>query len=96
MKNNIAWATPLVSALLLAEKELDRHWHPRHETIEKEVTIMNRFGLHVRPAAMLVRLANRFDSTTSVAKEGVEVDGKSVMALIADGHGINNCWFQLK
>ena len=41
MKNNIAWATPLVSALLLAEKELDRHWHPRHETIEKEVTIMN-------------------------------------------------------
>jgi phosphotransferase system HPr (HPr) family protein len=96
MKNNIAWATPLVSALLLAEKDLDRHWHPRHETIEKEVTIMNRFGLHVRPAAMFVRLANRFDSTTSAAKEGVEVDGKSVMSLIADGHGINNCWFQLK
>lgn len=45
--------------------------------------MMNRFGLHVRPAAMLVRLANRFDSTISVAKEGVEVDGKSVMALIS-------------
>jgi phosphotransferase system HPr-like phosphotransfer protein len=45
---------------------------------------------------MLVRLANRFDSTTSVANEGVEVDGKSVMALIADGHGINNRWFQLQ
>ena len=43
---------------------------------------MNRFGLRVRSAAMLVRLANRFDSTTSVAKEGVDVDGKSVMALM--------------
>lgn len=45
--------------------------------------MMNRFGLHVRPAAMLVRLANRFDSTISLAKEGVEVDGKSVMALMS-------------
>ena len=83
MKTNIAWATPLVSALLLAEKELDRHWQPQAETIEKEITIVNRFGLHTRPAGMFVRLANRFESIISVTKEGVEVDGKSVMALIS-------------
>ena len=83
MKNNISWATPLVSALLLAEKELDRHRHPPVETIEKEITIVNRFGLHLRPAAMFARTANRFHSHISAAKGGVEVDGKSVLALIS-------------
>jgi phosphocarrier protein len=83
MKNNIAWATPLVSALLLAEKELNRHWHPPVERIKKEITIMNRLGLYVRPAAMFARTANGFRSTISLAKESEEVDGKSVMALMS-------------
>jgi phosphotransferase system HPr (HPr) family protein len=83
MKNNIAWAMPLVSGLLLAEKVLDRHWHPPVERIKKEITVMNRLRLHVRPAAMFARVANQFHSKVVVAKDGVEVDGKSVTALIS-------------
>ncbi len=37
----------------------------------------------MRPAAMFVRLASRFHSNVWVAKDGIEVDGKSVMSLIA-------------
>ena len=44
---------------------------------------MNRFGLHVRPAAVFARMANGFRSTIWVAKESEEVDGKSVMALMS-------------
>ena len=39
-----------------------RHCHPRAETLEKEVTVVNYFGLHIRPAATFARLANRFRS----------------------------------
>ncbi len=51
---------PLVSAVLLAEEELVRHLHPPVKKLEKEFTLVNRFGLHVRPAAMLARTANHF------------------------------------
>jgi phosphocarrier protein HPr len=37
----------------------------------------------MRPVAMFVRLASRFHSNVWVAKDGIEVDGKSVMSLIA-------------
>jgi len=37
--------------VLLAEEELVRHLHPPVKKLEKEFTLVNRFGLHVRPAA---------------------------------------------
>ena len=59
------------------------------EKIEKELTIVNRLGLHARPAAMFVRIASRHRSEIWVSKEGEEVNGKSIMGLmmLAAGQG---------
>ena len=59
------------------------------QTIEKEVLIVNRLGLHARPAAMFVRIASRYRSEIWVSKEREEVNGKSIMGLmmLAAGQG---------
>ena len=59
------------------------------QKIEKEVTIVNRLGLHARPAAMFVRIASRHRAEIWVAKEGEEINGKSIMGLmmLAAGQG---------
>ena len=49
---------------------------------EKPVQIVNRLGLHARAAAKFVHLANTFKSRISVAKNGVRVDGKSMLGLL--------------
>lgn len=58
-------------------------------TLKKELTIVNKLGLHARPAAQFVRLANRFDCEIWVEKDGEQVNGKSIMGLmmLAAGHG---------
>jgi phosphocarrier protein HPr len=57
--------------------------------IEKEITIINRLGLHARPAAMFVRIASRYRSEIWVEKEGEQINGKSIMGLmmLAAGQG---------
>lgn len=57
--------------------------------IEKEVPIVNRLGLHARPAAMFVRIASKYRCEIWVAKEAEEVNGKSIMGLmmLAAGQG---------
>src|SRR5580765_3613879 len=59
------------------------------QKVEKEIPIVNRLGLHARPAAMFVRIASRFRSEVWVSKEGEEVNGKSIMGLmmLAAGKG---------
>ena len=59
------------------------------EKVEKEITIVNRLGLHARPAAMFVRIASRYRCEIWVAKEGEEINGKSIMGLmmLAAGQG---------
>jgi phosphocarrier protein len=59
------------------------------QKIEKELTIVNRLGLHARPAAMFVRIASRHRAEIWVAKEGEEINGKSIMGLmmLAAGQG---------
>jgi phosphocarrier protein len=56
---------------------------------KKEFTILNKLGIHARPAAQFVKMANRFQSDIFVEKDGEEVDGKSIMGLmmLAAGHG---------
>ena len=49
---------------------------------EREFDIINRLGLHARAAAQLVRLANGFASEIRVAKDGIEVNGKSIMGVL--------------
>ena len=61
----------------------------RVQKIEKEIPIVNRLGLHARPAAMFVRIASRYRCEVWVAKEGEEVNGKSIMGMmmLAAGQG---------
>jgi phosphocarrier protein len=49
---------------------------------KKEFVIVNRLGLHARAAAQLVQTANRFRSEVLVEKEGLEVNGKSIMGIL--------------
>lgn len=51
-------------------------------SVEKTVQIQNRAGLHARPAAEFVKLAGRFKSEVRVSKEGLEVNGKSIMGVL--------------
>ena len=46
------------------------------------VTIVNKNGLHARPAMMLVDLANQFSSEISIIKNDETVNGKSIMSLL--------------
>ena len=68
---------------------LNRRSSGPSQKLEKEITIINRLGLHARPAAMFVRIASRFRSEVWVMKEGEEINGKSIMGLmmLAAGQG---------
>jgi phosphocarrier protein len=50
--------------------------------IERTATILNPLGLHARPAAQLVKLANSFQSEIQLVKDGVPVNGKSIMGVM--------------
>ncbi len=50
--------------------------------MQKSFTIINRLGLHARAAAQLVQTANRFSSEVLVAKDDIEVNGKSIMGIL--------------
>lgn len=50
--------------------------------IRKELTIVNKLGLHARPAAMFVKLASACDSEVLVEKDDEQVNGKSIMGLM--------------
>ena len=47
---------------------LNRRSHGPAQKLEKEITIINRLGLHARPAAMFVRIASRYRSEVWVEK----------------------------
>ena len=57
--------------------------------VEKKVTIKNKLGLHARPAALFVQIANKFDCDISVKKGKQKVNGKSIMGImmLAAGNG---------
>ena len=48
----------------------------------KDVTVANAYGLHARPAAEFVKLAGTFKSEILVSKDGLEVNGKSIMGVM--------------
>ena len=50
--------------------------------IEKEVIIKNRAGLHTRPAATLVKNAAKFQSEFYIIKDGMEINGKSIIGVM--------------
>ncbi len=50
--------------------------------IEKEIQVVNRLGLHARPAALLVQKAGKFKSEIRLLKDEFEVNAKSIMSVM--------------
>ncbi|HEY1718661.1 MAG TPA: HPr family phosphocarrier protein [Verrucomicrobiae bacterium] len=48
----------------------------------RELTVLNKLGIHARPAAMFVKTANRFACDIFVEKDGEKINGKSIMGLM--------------
>jgi phosphocarrier protein HPr len=51
-------------------------------SVERTVEIVNRAGMHARPASELVKLAGTFSSEVRLEKDGLEVNGKSIMGVL--------------
>jgi phosphocarrier protein HPr len=49
---------------------------------KKDLLIENRLGLHARAAAQIVKAATGFNSKILLSKDGIEVDGKSIMGIM--------------
>ncbi len=52
------------------------------EKLTKELTLKNKYGMHVRPAGLFAKIASRFNADVEVEKDGNVVSGKSIMALM--------------
>ena len=50
--------------------------------LSQEVTIINKLGLHARPAALLVKVSSKFASEIFFRKGNLEVNGKSIMGVM--------------
>jgi phosphocarrier protein HPr len=50
--------------------------------LTRDVVVLNRYGIHARPAALLVKAAARFQSEILLEKNGVKVNAKSIMGLL--------------
>lgn len=55
------------------------------EKITQEITVNNPCGLHARPAALFVQIANKYDSSVRIEKDGEIVDGKSIIGILSLG-----------
>jgi phosphocarrier protein HPr len=62
---------------------------PAGQAVVKELVVQNKLGIHARPAAMIVRITNKFKSEVFVEKDEEQVNGKSIMGLmmLAAGKG---------
>ena len=53
--------------------------------LKKELIVKNKQGLHARPAALFVQIANKFDAKVTVSRGKEEVNGKSIMGILTLG-----------
>jgi phosphocarrier protein len=51
-------------------------------TLTREYTLLNKYGMHVRPAGALAKLCQKYRADITVQKEGHAVSGKSVLGLM--------------
>lgn len=54
-------------------------------TIKKKLVVKNKQGLHARPAALFVQIANKFDARITVRRNKEGVNGKSIMGILMLG-----------
>ena len=52
------------------------------EKMTREFVLLNKYGMHVRPAGLFAKVASRFNADVDVEKDGCVVSGKSIMALM--------------
>ena len=52
------------------------------EKLTREMKLLNKYGMHVRPAGLFAKAASRFEADIEVEKDGNVVSGKSIMALM--------------
>ena len=52
------------------------------DKITREFKLLNKYGMHVRPAGLFAKTASRFDAEVEVEKDGNVVSGKAIMALM--------------
>ena len=50
--------------------------------LTRDIVVVNKLGIHARPAAMFVKTASRFDCDIFVEKDGERINGKSIMGLM--------------
>jgi len=50
--------------------------------VRKDIIVKNKTGLHARPAAIFVQLANKYESEVTIIKDDQEVNGKSIMGIL--------------
>lgn len=50
--------------------------------MEREFIVANKKGLHARAAAQIVRMATQFDANVWIVKDGIRVDGKSILDVL--------------
>jgi phosphocarrier protein HPr len=67
--------------------EEDRPASPPADVVSRCVTICNRRGLHARAAAKFVTMAERFDASVDVIRDGQSVSARSIMGLMMLGAG---------
>ncbi len=53
--------------------------------VERVVEVLNRAGIHARPAALIVKVANKFSSQLYMEKDRMKINGKSIMGIITLG-----------
>lgn len=83
--------------------------HSDGQSVERILLVQNQMGIHARPAAMIVRAANKYDSDMFFEKDDEQVNGKSIMGLmmlaagkgseikaIASGHDANKVLDELE
>lgn len=61
---------------------MEKNATPATNTLTKELLVQNKMGIHARPAAMIVRVTNKFKSEVYVEKDEEQVNGKSIMGLM--------------
>lgn len=52
------------------------------QNLSREIVVLNKYGIHARPAAMFVKIATRFSCDIFVEKDGEKINGKSIMGLM--------------
>jgi len=50
--------------------------------IRQEITVENKLGLHARPSALLVKAATKYRSDFFIEKDGMKINGKSIMGVM--------------